>query len=94
MKLCRLAEFAALFVAVAPWGEAQDTGAIHGAVTDPSGLPVAGAEVKATLVSRGLERTAKSGEAGDFLLPLMPVGAYTLQIQSGGSSGSSAPASC
>lgn len=61
--------------------EKRKTPEIHGAVTDPSGLPVAGADTKATLVSRGLERTAKSGPTGDFLFPLMPVGTYTVEVR-------------
>ncbi len=82
-----LAVFATLFAVLAPLGEAQDTGNIHGSVRDPSGLAVAGADIKATLVSRGLERTTRSGPTGDFLLPLMPVGTYTVEVRAAGFKG-------
>ena len=43
---------------------AQGTGTIHGNVTDPSGLAVPHAKVKATLVARGLVRNTETDERG------------------------------
>src|SRR6266545_2166301 len=79
-----LITFLPLLAGLSMLSHAQDTGAIHGTVTDPSGLPAAGAEVRATLVSRGLERSTKSGATGDFLFPLLPVGTYTIEVKLAG----------
>jgi len=63
---------------------AQGTGTIHGTITDQSGLPIPGADVKATLESRGTERTAKTDTKGDYVLPLLPIGEYMIQAEAQG----------
>jgi hypothetical protein len=61
------------------------TGAITGTVQDPSGALVAGADVRITNQdTRLVERTVKTGPDGSFTAPLLPVGTYTVSIQSGG----------
>ncbi|HEY2931868.1 MAG TPA: TonB-dependent receptor [Acidobacteriota bacterium] len=60
---------------------AQGTGTIHGTVTDPSGLAVPGAKVTATLEQRGITRMVQSNSAGGYVLPLMPVGTYTVVVE-------------
>jgi outer membrane receptor protein involved in Fe transport len=69
------------------WGGsalAQGTGTIHGSVTDPSGGAVVGARVTALLADRGLTRTVHTGERGEYLVPLLPVGTYSVQIEAAG----------
>lgn len=63
---------------------AQGTGTIHGQVSDPSGLPVAGAHVTATLEDRGTTRTVNTNSEGTYVLPLLPVGAYAVRVETAG----------
>ncbi|QTD53263.1 TonB-dependent receptor [Sulfidibacter corallicola] len=57
---------------------AQQTGTIHGTITDRDGLPLPGVVV--TLVSPSLQgtRNAVSSETGQFLVRLLPPGHYRL----------------
>ncbi len=57
---------------------------IHGTVTDQSGAVVPKATVVATQLESGQSTTAISTDAGDFLLPNLAVGAYTLKITAPG----------
>src|SRR4051794_16463529 len=57
---------------------AQDT--VHGRVTDPSGQPVAGAQV--TVLE--LERATRTARDGTFALGGLPAGEYTLRITAPG----------
>src|SRR6185369_4178045 len=64
---------------------AQPTATIVGHVTDPSGAAVGGAQVTARNTGTGLERTAASGDTGDYELPLLPVtGTYSLSVSKAG----------
>jgi outer membrane receptor for ferrienterochelin and colicin len=60
------------------------TGSISGRVTDSGGLPVPGATV--TIQSTNLQgtRTAVTSENGDFLLPALPPGPYTITVELSG----------
>jgi hypothetical protein len=55
---------------------------IHGAIADSSGAVVSGANIKVTQVETGRAQTAVSGSDGTYLLPGLPVGAYTLEVTS------------
>ena len=63
---------------------AQTTGDIRGIVKDPSGAVVAGAQVTAVLSSEGLERKAVSDNTGEFTIPTVPVGTYSVRVQATG----------
>lgn len=63
---------------------AQTTGTIYGTVTDPSGLAVPNATVVATHNERGTTRNATTGAQGEFVLPLLPAGVYTLRLEASG----------
>ncbi len=60
------------------------SGSITGRVTDSSGLPVPGATV--TIQSTHLQgtRTAVTSENGDYLLPALPPGPYTITVELSG----------
>ncbi len=61
------------------------TGAITGVVQDPSAAFIANAEVRITNQgTKVLERTVKTSADGSFTAPLLPVGTYTVSIQSPG----------
>jgi outer membrane receptor protein involved in Fe transport len=59
-------------------------GTILGTVTDPSGLLVAGATVKAHNVGTGLERTTTTSGDGSYSIPELPIGSYTVTISQTG----------
>ncbi|HTV81655.1 MAG TPA: carboxypeptidase regulatory-like domain-containing protein [Acidobacteriaceae bacterium] len=60
------------------------TAAVSGEVTDPSGAVVASAAITATDVSRGTKFETRSDAAGEYYLPRLPVGSYTLQAEAPG----------
>jgi hypothetical protein len=60
------------------------TAAVNGQVTDPSGAVIANAAVTATDVNRGSKFTTKSDAAGEYNLPRLPVGTYTVQAEAPG----------
>ena len=75
----------AMVLTAPAFGQGGATGAITGTVVDPSGAVVANAEVRITNQDTNvLERTVTSGPDGTFTAPLLPVGTYTLGIQSSG----------
>src|SRR5690348_6820011 len=64
---------------------AQETrGAIQGRVSDASGGAIVGAQVRATNGATGVELTAVTNESGNYVLPYMLPGTYTLQAQAAG----------
>jgi len=66
-------------------GQGGATGALTGTVQDPTGALVANAEVRITNQDTGtLVRTTKTDANGSFTAPLLPVGTYTVTVQSGG----------
>ncbi|MDP9267361.1 MAG: TonB-dependent receptor [Acidobacteriota bacterium] len=59
-------------------------GEITGTVTDSTGASVSGADVKATQRDTGLERTTVTDSGGDYNLPELPLGEYTVTITKAG----------
>lgn len=59
-------------------------GTIAGNVTDPSGAAVAGATVKTTGVATGLTRETVTTVNGDFQMPDLPLGIYTVSVSKEG----------
>jgi Carboxypeptidase regulatory-like domain len=72
----------ALFVTPVLYGQAA--GSFSGNVHDKSGSGVAGATVTVTAQETGSERTAKTDDAGRYLVPLLAVGTYTVRVESSG----------
>jgi len=54
-------------------------GGISGRVTDPTGAVLPGVTVTATNNGTGVARTTTSSESGDFSLPDLPLGTYTVE---------------
>src|SRR3954471_1374122 len=70
-----------LVVVCASFAMAQTfRGEINGTVTDSSGAAVSGAEVKARQSATGLERTTVTDSSGEYNLPELPLGEYTVTI--------------
>ncbi|MBV9034329.1 MAG: TonB-dependent receptor, partial [Acidobacteriaceae bacterium] len=60
------------------------TATISGTVSDSSGGVVPEARVTARDVSTGLEQNTNTGADGQFTLPFLPVGTYTLRVEHAG----------
>lgn len=75
-----------LLCPAAPHAMAQtaDTGAIAGTVTDSAGAVVPQAEIKVTNLGTGEPRTVASGQNGAYSVPLLPPGAYSVEISKAG----------
>jgi len=83
-KILLLAVVSVLALLTSPSVHGQATGSFSGNVTDKSGLSIPGATVTATVQATGLARTGKSDDAGHYLIPLLPVGTYTVRVDSSG----------
>ncbi|MGA8670733.1 MAG: carboxypeptidase-like regulatory domain-containing protein, partial [Terracidiphilus sp.] len=62
----------------------QATGSFSGNVIDKSGSAVPGATVVATSEGTGLARDGKTDNTGHYLIPLLPVGTYTVRVDAAG----------
>ena len=60
------------------------TGTLLGTVTDSTGAVVAGAKVTVTNQNTGLTRTVKSDAIGEYTVPSMPTGTYTVLVEMDG----------
>jgi hypothetical protein len=60
------------------------TASVTGTVTDPSGAAVAGANVTAKSVERGLTYTAVTNDSGIYRISQLPVGSYDLRVEKAG----------
>src|SRR3984957_15076458 len=67
-----------------PASHAQANGSFSGTVLDKSGANVVGAKITATSQGTGLSRDGISDDAGHYLIPLLPVGIYTLHVEFSG----------
>ena len=72
----------ALVAHVAMYGQA--TASFSGNVLDKSGSVVPGATVTVTSQGTGLARDVKTDNAGHYLVPLLPVGYYTVRVSASG----------
>ncbi len=67
-----------LVFATSVW--AQAVSQIQGTVQDSTGAAVPGAEVKATQTATGAVRTTMSAADGNYVLPNLPTGPYTIEV--------------
>jgi outer membrane receptor protein involved in Fe transport len=70
-----------LLIAAVAFG--QNTASIKGTVTDPSGAAVVGAKVTAK-GPLGIDRTAQTNAGGDYEIPALPPGMYSVEVQMNG----------
>ena len=75
--------FVAMCVAMVPLGAAaQSTFAtLTGTITDQSGAVVPGATVSIVRVTTGAERSAVTGDTGEFQLPNLDAGSYVMSVR-------------
>lgn len=60
------------------------TATLKGTVFDPQSLLVTGATITVKNPNTGLTRTVETGTDGEYLIPLLPPGAYNLEVQARG----------
>jgi hypothetical protein len=65
---------------------AQDysSGSLVGTVRDTAGAPVAGAAIAVKSLDQGFTRTVTTDDAGQFRIPLIPIGGYSVAISKDG----------
>lgn len=73
----------AAFGALQLFGQATQ-GTIFGTVTDQSGAAVPGARVTVTSVERGVTRTTATSTAGEYTVPDLELGSYTVRVEATG----------
>jgi hypothetical protein len=74
----------ALVCLFSPLLHGQATGSFSGTVSDKAGAVIPGASVKITSQGTGLTREAKTDDSGHYLIPLLPVGFYTIRVETPG----------
>src|SRR5258708_14387078 len=80
---CTLASL--LVIGMTAYAQSQlGTGAINGTVKDPRGDALQGAAITVTNVDPGLTRTTVTGSAGQFTVPVLPSGDYSVRISKDG----------
>ncbi len=76
--------FCSVLFSCCPLLYGQASGSFSGTVSDKTGSVVSGASVKATAQGTGVVRESKTDDTGHYLMPLLPVGEYTLRVDSQG----------
>ncbi len=74
----------ASFCAISSVRAQEVRGTILGRVTDPTGAVVAGLKLEALNVDTGVRYSATTGQTGDYLLPFLIPGSYTLTAEMAG----------
>jgi hypothetical protein len=62
----------------------QANGSFSGTVSDKAGAVISGANVTITSQATGLVRDAKTDDSGHYLIPLLPVGLFTIHVDAQG----------
>ncbi len=62
----------------------QAAGSFSGNVLDKSGSSIPAADVTVVSTATGLSRASKTDSAGHYLIPLLPVGIYTVRVDAAG----------
>jgi len=83
-KKVLLVFFCCLVFPICPLLYGQASGSFSGTITDKTGSVVSGASVKATSQGTGFFRDSKTDDSGHYLMPLMPIGDYTIRVESPG----------
>lgn len=73
-----------LLIALSIHAQSMGTGTIKGIVTDQTGAAVAGASVTATNGTTNIIRTVRSDGQGNFVLPDLQIGLYSLKAEAPG----------
>jgi hypothetical protein len=71
----------AVFFICSPFARGQATGSLSGIVTDVSGSVAVGAKVTISEPAMGLMRDATTDVSGQYVVPVLPVGMYTIRVE-------------
>lgn len=63
---------------------AQESASITGTITDPTGATIAGAQVTVASPERGIDRSTQTNSDGEYSVPALPPGSYTLTVSAPG----------
>jgi hypothetical protein len=74
----------ALVTLLSPLLYGQASGSFSGTVSDNAGAVISGANVKTTSQGTGLTRETKTDDSGHYLLPLLPIGSYSVRVEAPG----------
>jgi hypothetical protein len=75
-----------LAIAAGSWSHlnGQATGTIHGTVVDQTHAVIADAAVTATHLGTNQQRNVRTDSAGQYVIPLLPVGRYNVRVEKEG----------
>jgi hypothetical protein len=73
-----------LFISWVHISWAQGTASIHGTVTDATGSSIPDARITATHLGSNLTRMVTTDVAGHYVVPLLPIGGYTVRVEKTG----------
>src|SRR6201993_3727351 len=73
-----------LLFTISPLLYGQATGSFSGTVSNKTGSVISGATVRIISQGPAQERAAKTDDTGHFLIPLVPIGNYTIRVESQG----------
>ena len=80
-KRALLVVFCFVVFPICPLLYGQSNGSFSGTVTDKTGSVISGATVRATLQATGATRESKTDDSGHYLMPLLPIGDYTIRAE-------------
>ncbi len=75
---------AGVFLVAGAMAQSVATADLYGTVKDPSGAAVSNATVTARNEAQAFERTTKTDTNGNYQLPLLPPGQYTVTVEAAG----------
>jgi hypothetical protein len=84
LKILLLVVVCVITLMISPAIHGQATGSFSGDVLDKSGSAIPEAAVVVTSQGTGLVRDGKADNAGHYLIPLLPVGTYTVRVDAAG----------
>jgi hypothetical protein len=84
LKIFLLMVVCVLTLMISPAIYGQATGSFSGNVLDKSGSAIPEAAVVVTSQATGLVRDGKADSAGHYLIPLLPVGTYSVRVDAAG----------
>jgi hypothetical protein len=73
--------FSSLLLSIGPLLYGQASGSFSGTVADKTGGVISGATVRVSSQGTGISREAKTDDSGRYLVPLLPVAFYTIQVE-------------
>jgi len=83
MKLSLVAAFAAIALSAAAYGQ-EFRGTVSGSVTDPSGSAIANAKVTTVEAGTNARSQTTTDSAGQYVIPFLAPGQYSLTVQADG----------